>query len=74
MRFLKKLTLTVEKWMAIKGLSDPVGVGILADRSVAVVSRNDQAVYRYSPTSGKLLGQLERAASRGSRPPLTSAC
>ena len=59
MRFLKKLTLTVEKWMAIKGLSDPVGVGILADRSVAVVSRNDQAVYRYSPTSGKLLGQLE---------------
>ena len=45
--------------MAIKGLSDPVGVGILADRSVAVVSRNDQAVYRYSPTSGKLLGQLE---------------
>jgi len=51
-------TLAAKKKIIIKDLNGPVGVSLLNDNSIGIVSRNDQIVYKYSKT-GNLLGKLE---------------
>ena len=50
--------LTAKKKIIIKNLNGPVGVGILVSNFIAVVCRNDDAVYKFSKT-GNPLGKIE---------------
>ena len=52
------LTLAARKKIVIKDLNGPVGVSLLNDNSIGIVSRNDQVVFKYSKT-GNPLGKLE---------------
>ena len=48
-------TLAARKKIVIKDLNSPVGVSLLNDNSIGIVSKNDQVVYKYSKTANPLV-------------------